>query len=214
MLKQLVGVPTGFISVLWRRRGALVWRLDSWTSGMIGEDTVTLAGLTLQDQYFVAVNQTNTTLARAGSAGIFGLGSGTSKDCMSERAITDSSKATSGANYGINLGHQLAQLDKLQRTSPSFPPTSNSEAVTSPPLQLPTDQVPHLRLISKPWQTNTTDIQHRLVHHDVPPPHLVRLWTLARPICYSCSADFANVHLDAAKGYYTGWRECGDVEYW
>ena len=74
MLKQPVGVPTGFISVLWRGRGALVWRLDSWASGMIGEDTVTLAGLTLQDQYFDAVNQTNTTLARAGSSEIFGLG--------------------------------------------------------------------------------------------------------------------------------------------
>ena len=74
MLKQLVGVPTGFISVLWRGRGALVWRLDSWASGMIGEDTVTLAGLTLQDQYFVAVNQTNTTLGQTGSSGIFGLG--------------------------------------------------------------------------------------------------------------------------------------------
>ena len=42
--------------------------------GMIGKDTVTLAGLTLQDQYFVAVNQTNTTLGQTGSSGIFGLG--------------------------------------------------------------------------------------------------------------------------------------------
>lgn len=42
--------------------------------GMIGKDTVSLAGLTLQDQYFVAVNQTNTTLGQTGSSGIFGLG--------------------------------------------------------------------------------------------------------------------------------------------
>ncbi|EDR09872.1 uncharacterized protein LACBIDRAFT_318140 [Laccaria bicolor S238N-H82] len=43
-------------------------------SGMIGKDTVSLAGLTLQDQYFIAVNQTNTKLGLTGSSGIFGLG--------------------------------------------------------------------------------------------------------------------------------------------
>jgi len=43
-------------------------------SGMIGKDTVTLAGLKLQDQYFVAVNRTNTTLGEVGASGIFGLG--------------------------------------------------------------------------------------------------------------------------------------------
>ena len=43
-------------------------------SGKIGKDTVALAGLTLQDQYFIAVNQTNTTLGLTGSSGIFGLG--------------------------------------------------------------------------------------------------------------------------------------------
>ena len=46
----------------------------SYASGMIGKDTVTLAGLRLQDQYFVAVNRTNTTLGQAGSSGIFRLG--------------------------------------------------------------------------------------------------------------------------------------------
>ncbi|KIJ93822.1 hypothetical protein K443DRAFT_377715 [Laccaria amethystina LaAM-08-1] len=43
-------------------------------SGMIGKDTVNLAGLMLQDQYFVAVNLTNTSLGKTGSSGIFGLG--------------------------------------------------------------------------------------------------------------------------------------------
>ena len=82
-----------------------------------------------------------------------------------------------------------------------------------PLLQLPSHQIPHpLRLLPKPKKTNPT-IQQRLVHHDVPPPQLVRLWTLAHPICYSCSADFADVHRDVAKGFDTGWRECGDAEY-
>jgi len=55
-----------------------LWYGDSTTvtsaSGMIGKDTVTLAGLTLQDQYFVAVNRTNFTLGEVGASGIFGLG--------------------------------------------------------------------------------------------------------------------------------------------
>jgi hypothetical protein len=42
--------------------------------GPIGKDTVALAGLTVQDQYFAAINDTNTTVLQAGSAGIFGLG--------------------------------------------------------------------------------------------------------------------------------------------
>ncbi|EDR10123.1 uncharacterized protein LACBIDRAFT_318129 [Laccaria bicolor S238N-H82] len=55
-----------------------LWYGDSNTithaSGKIGKDTVTLAGLTLQDQYFIAVNRTNVTLGETGSSGIFGLG--------------------------------------------------------------------------------------------------------------------------------------------
>jgi phytepsin len=42
--------------------------------GPIGKDTIGLAGLTLQDQYFAAINNTNTTVLETGSAGIFGLG--------------------------------------------------------------------------------------------------------------------------------------------
>lgn len=51
---------------------------DSSTSthalGPIGKDVVSLADFTLQDQYFAAVNNTNTSVLEAGSAGIFGLG--------------------------------------------------------------------------------------------------------------------------------------------
>jgi phytepsin len=40
--------------------------------GLIGKDTAVLAGVTLQDQYFAAINKSNVILD--GTAGIFGLG--------------------------------------------------------------------------------------------------------------------------------------------
>ncbi|KAG6836291.1 hypothetical protein H0H93_009431 [Arthromyces matolae] len=43
-------------------------------NGLIGDDTVNLAGLTLQKQFFAAINDTNTSVEDTGSAGIFGLG--------------------------------------------------------------------------------------------------------------------------------------------
>ncbi|TFK17740.1 acid protease [Coprinopsis marcescibilis] len=42
--------------------------------GVIGKDTVTLAGISLQEQYFAAINSTNTSLIDTGNTGIFGLG--------------------------------------------------------------------------------------------------------------------------------------------
>ncbi|EAU86678.2 hypothetical protein CC1G_07336 [Coprinopsis cinerea okayama7 len=42
--------------------------------GVIGKDTVSLAGLTLEDQYFAAINRTNTSIIDTGGTGIFGLG--------------------------------------------------------------------------------------------------------------------------------------------
>ncbi|KAF5309822.1 hypothetical protein D9619_010300 [Psilocybe cf. subviscida] len=46
----------------------------TFASGKVGDDTVTLAGLGLQDQYFAAINRTNTSVTDVGAAGIFGLG--------------------------------------------------------------------------------------------------------------------------------------------
>lgn len=43
-------------------------------NGPIGQDTVALAGLSLSDQFFAAINSTNTSVLETGSAGIFGLG--------------------------------------------------------------------------------------------------------------------------------------------
>jgi phytepsin len=42
--------------------------------GLVGMDTVSVAGLSLPMQYFAAINNTNTTVLETGSAGIFGLG--------------------------------------------------------------------------------------------------------------------------------------------
>lgn len=49
-------------------------RTGTHAYGLIGKDTVNLAGLKLENQYFAAINDTNTTVAETGSAGIFGLG--------------------------------------------------------------------------------------------------------------------------------------------
>jgi hypothetical protein len=42
--------------------------------GLVGKDTVGLVDFMLQDQYFAAINNTNTSILETGSAGLFGLG--------------------------------------------------------------------------------------------------------------------------------------------
>ncbi|KAG1851251.1 aspartic peptidase domain-containing protein, partial [Suillus tomentosus] len=49
-------------------------KTGTYARGMIGYDAVSLAGLTLQDQYFAAINDTNTSVAQTRCSGIFGLG--------------------------------------------------------------------------------------------------------------------------------------------
>ncbi|KAI0637478.1 acid protease [Trametes polyzona] len=49
-------------------------RTGTHASGPIGMDTVSIAGLTVSDQYFAAIVDTNTTVLETGSAGILGLG--------------------------------------------------------------------------------------------------------------------------------------------
>lgn len=46
----------------------------TFARGMIGNDSVNLLGMTLQDQYFAAINITNTSVLDMGAAGILGLG--------------------------------------------------------------------------------------------------------------------------------------------
>ncbi len=49
-------------------------RTGTHASGPIGMDTVSIAGLSVSDQYFAAIIDTNTTVLDTGSAGILGLG--------------------------------------------------------------------------------------------------------------------------------------------
>ncbi|KAK0451304.1 aspartic peptidase domain-containing protein [Desarmillaria tabescens] len=49
-------------------------RTGTYALGIIGQDTVSLAGLCLDGQYFAAINDTNTSVLDTGAAGIFGLG--------------------------------------------------------------------------------------------------------------------------------------------
>ncbi|KAK0211941.1 aspartic peptidase domain-containing protein [Armillaria fumosa] len=46
----------------------------TYALGTIGQDTVSLAGLHLDGQYFASINETNTSVLDTGAAGIFGLG--------------------------------------------------------------------------------------------------------------------------------------------
>ncbi|KAI0831827.1 acid protease [Trametes gibbosa] len=49
-------------------------RTGTHASGPIGKDVVSIAGLSVPDQFFAAIIDTNTTVLEAGSAGILGLG--------------------------------------------------------------------------------------------------------------------------------------------
>jgi hypothetical protein len=46
----------------------------TFAQGVIGNDTVHLAGLTMHNQYFAAINMTNTSVMDVSAAGILGLG--------------------------------------------------------------------------------------------------------------------------------------------
>ena len=46
----------------------------TFARGLIGNDTVDLAGMTLHNQYFAAINTTNTSVMDVSAAGILGLG--------------------------------------------------------------------------------------------------------------------------------------------
>lgn len=49
-------------------------KTGTYARGVIGYDAVSLAGLTLQDQYFAAINDTNTSVVQTRCSGILGLG--------------------------------------------------------------------------------------------------------------------------------------------
>ena len=49
-------------------------RTGTHAFGLIGKDTVGVAGFMLRDQYLASINDTNARVEETGSAGIFGLG--------------------------------------------------------------------------------------------------------------------------------------------
>jgi len=46
----------------------------TFAQGSIGMDVAGVAGLRLPEQYLAAISETNTSILRTGSSGIFGLG--------------------------------------------------------------------------------------------------------------------------------------------
>ncbi|KAJ8514991.1 hypothetical protein ONZ45_g7520 [Pleurotus djamor] len=49
-------------------------KTGTYASGLIGKDTVTVAGIAMTDQHFAAIHNTTNPTVRFGAAGIFGLG--------------------------------------------------------------------------------------------------------------------------------------------
>jgi phytepsin len=49
-------------------------RTGTHASGSIGKDSVSIAGLALDDQFLASINDTDTAVTESGSAGILGLG--------------------------------------------------------------------------------------------------------------------------------------------
>ncbi|KAF9002527.1 aspartic peptidase domain-containing protein [Cyathus striatus] len=102
----------------------------TYALGLIGKDSVDLAGLKLSDQYFGAVNNTNTTITNSGSAGIFGLGFPyisvifgeifndhlLTRRSLDERELDDSASDTPEATSGPQLDLHTPTFPKLADT--------------------------------------------------------------------------------------------------
>ncbi|KAH7909462.1 aspartic peptidase domain-containing protein [Hygrophoropsis aurantiaca] len=112
-------------------------------SGPIGFDTISLAGLVLENQYFAAINDTNTAVLETQSAGIFGLGFPLNSIVWNQVFLTQQSPAPpakalrstedtpfSVANALRNLVIKFFPKTHLNASTPSstssFPPSSQS----------------------------------------------------------------------------------------
>ncbi|TFK36228.1 aspartic peptidase domain-containing protein [Crucibulum laeve] len=102
--------------------------------GLIGKDTVDLAGLTLNNQFFAAINSTNTSIASTNSVGIFGLGfpvnsviwnkaflaeNRVSSRSLIRRERISSRRFEAGSNYATHI------LPDVDFRPPSFPSLSD-----------------------------------------------------------------------------------------
>ncbi|KAF8885385.1 aspartic peptidase domain-containing protein [Gymnopilus junonius] len=115
----------------------------TYADGKIGDDTISLAGVTLQNQYFSAINKTNTSLVETGSAGIFGLGFPINSVIWNNLFVAQSHqtgnpkrrdvlKSSPLTKLGIKLGSPFPNLSKLNLWMPKFPDVPSLLGKVSP----------------------------------------------------------------------------------
>lgn len=111
----------------------------SHASGVIGTDAVSFAGLSIPNQYFAAINDTDTNVLDTGCAGIFGLGFALNSVIWNEVfadkfAASESSSVRSlprrllSSNYATRFFPDLSKLASARKRAPS-------KAVTTAVLQ-------------------------------------------------------------------------------
>ncbi|KZT39855.1 acid protease [Sistotremastrum suecicum HHB10207 ss-3] len=84
--------------------------------GPIGSDTASVAGLSLPNQFFAAINNTNASVLQTGSAGIFGLGFPINSVIFSELF-----KAVDPNTPSSDLANAKRATDNHRSTFPSLP---------------------------------------------------------------------------------------------
>lgn len=98
--------------------------------GLIGKDVVSLAGLAVQDQYFAAINRTNTSVLDGGDIGIFGLGFPINSDILQNSFAASASQGSlTRRRRDLTLGS--AFLNYGRRYIPSFVLQSPSTGIQS-----------------------------------------------------------------------------------
>ncbi|KAJ6482629.1 aspartic peptidase domain-containing protein [Mycena sanguinolenta] len=111
-------------------------------SGLIGTDEIVFAGISVPNQYFAAIDNTNTTVLRTGSAGIFGLGFALNSVIWNEvfankfqsqsssRRSLSPRRLSSSSNYGTRFFPNLQNL-----ISPSQKRSTSATALTQAALE-------------------------------------------------------------------------------
>lgn len=84
--------------------------------GPIGKDVVGLGDLTLQNQYFAAVNDTNTSVGEAGSAGIFGLGFAVNRYVAHWQSLDRTQKLIISQHY-LEKGFRSQSFDSFTKAN-------------------------------------------------------------------------------------------------
>ncbi|KAF7377383.1 Peptidase A1 domain-containing protein [Mycena sanguinolenta] len=111
-------------------------------SGLVGTDGIVFAGISVPNQYFAAINNTNTNVLRTGSAGIFGLGFALNSviwnEVFANKFMSQSSsrrsisprRLSSSSNYGTRFFPNLQNL-----ISGAQKRATSAEALTSAVLE-------------------------------------------------------------------------------